>query len=524
MTRRFKNRMKKILMAFLIVAGMGLTVPLYAQETDTEQTEPDPVTLKIDQSLDDHTFAAYQIFTGDVDGITLSNVQWGDGVDKEKLIGWMVEKELLQTGETDAKDVAEAIAQYTEDGTDSQKAREVALSISKCIQGDGISVEAVSIQLTPGYYLIVDTTTEPENDTGFVWNETLLQLTSNMTIHKKLETPTVEKKVQDGENYQDIADHSIGDTVHFKYESKVPDTSHYTKYQYIFHDKLSKGLTLNTDSIMVSVGNDRLSESDYTVTTTNEDGCSFHVQVPNLKGKDDQTVKVEYSATLTNEAFVGLSAQTNPGNYNTNSVYLEYSNHPYDDTQTGKTPEDEVVILTYKLTGTKKDAGDKSITLKGAQFKLLNSDQTHYAIIENGKFAGWTKEESSAGTLTSNENGEFEIQGLDAGTYYLKEIKAPTGYNIMEKPQQVVVSAMKAPTYDSTSTPLIETSSSNDSASEEGTVHVDQSGTANVTVYNGKGFTMPQTGAVGQSLIYGAGAVLALGGLGIRIIRHRKEE
>lgn len=143
---------------------------------------------------------------------------------------------------------------------------------------------------------------------------------------------------------------------------------------------------------------------------------------------------------------------------------------------------------------------------------------------KNGKFAGWTKEESSAGTLTSKENGEFEIQGLDAGTYYLKEIKSLTGYNIMEKPQQVVVSAMKAPTYDSISIPLIETSSSNDSASEEGTVHVDQSGTANVTVYNGKGFTMPQTGAVGQSLVYGAGAVLALGGLGIRIIRHRKEE
>ncbi|WP_289182750.1 prealbumin-like fold domain-containing protein, partial [uncultured Dubosiella sp.] len=126
------------------------------------------------------------------------------------------------------------------------------------------------------------------------------------------------------------------------------------------------------------------------------------------------------------------------------------------------------------------------------------------------------------------ENGGFEIQGLDAGTYYLKEIKAPVGYNIMEGLQPVEVIANKSEVYDfaSSTSPIISDSDTTTDSSNSPTskISVDSEGKVEVTVFNGKGFTMPSTGAFGQTLIYGVGGLLALGGLGIRMARRRHEQ
>lgn len=167
--------------------------------------------------------------------------------------------------------------------------------------------------------------------------------------------------------------------------------------------------------------------------------------------------------------------------------------------------------------------------MKGAEFYLLNTDQKNpsYAMMDatSHKFTGWTKDEKSASKLISGENGGFEIQGLDAGTYYLKEIKAPVGYNIMEGLQSVEVIANKSRVYDfgEATSPVDFNTNSNDANGVKKT-SIDQSGTMSVVVENGKGFTMPSTGAFGQTLIYGVGGLLALGGLGIRMARRRHEQ
>ena len=43
--------------------------------------------------------------------------------------------------------------------------------------------------------------------------------------------------------------------------------------------------------------------------------------------------------------------------------------------------------------------------------------------------------------LTSAENGTFKIAGLDDGTYFLREIQAPNGYNLLEGDVQLVITA-----------------------------------------------------------------------------------
>lgn len=519
MNQSFKNRISKVLIALCLVWGLGIAIPIHA-----DGETPISITLTVDQKLEDHTFEAYQIFTGDVDGNTLSNIKWGNGISedgKTALINFLKEKNAFSTSAESltAKDVAEAIAKYTENGTNTEKSREVSSCIAKGISETGTVIVDGKATLIPGYYLIKDIST-PSSNSNFVWNESLLQLTENMEIQAKTETPKVEKSAldNDSDKYQGEVDHNIGDEVNFQYISQVPDTTHYNKYEYTFHDTLSSGLTLKDNSINVSVDGTPFTEYEFKTGDDVKDGCSFHIHIPNLKGNDGKEVKVTYSATLNKDAFIGLGEDEA---LNTNSVFLEYSNHPYDDSQTGTTPSDEVYVYTYKIEGTKMDAEDKS-PLKGAEFVLykeVESNKKLYAKVDaTNKFNGWEEDESKATPLISNENGEFEILGLDAGTYYLKEIKAPTGYNIMDEPQRVVVANKKNTT----------TSDSNDDTTESnasnGTNTVDGTGTMNVTVENGKGFQMPSTGAVGQTMIYGAGALLAVGGLSLRLIRRRKED
>lgn len=542
MQKSFKNRMKQALALVCLVWGMTLNVsvravePTPAEPTTTETSKE--YTVTIDESLNGHTFKAYQIFKGDVANGVLSNVRWGDGVNSSNVITALTP--VLKLSESPSeKQVAEAIANYStnKDGTaNERKASEIALLISQNLQGSGTAINttdtSASVTLPAGYYLIVDTT-EGNNANDFVWNESLLQLIGNMTINKKTDTPTVEKKVRenydDAKQYQDVADYSIGDTIPFQITSTVPDTTHYSKYSYVFHDTLSSGLSLNQGSIIVTVGGSKQTlGNDYTVETENlEDGCSFHVTVSNLKGKDDQVVNVAYTATLNNEALVGLASGENVPN--TNTVKLAYSNHPNQEESFAYTPEDKVLVLTYRLVGTKKETG-KDTKLEGAEFYLMSSTvgsdtSPIYAQMDatTHKFKGWVTK-SEATKLTSNNEGTFEIQGLDAGTYYLKEIKAHTGYNIMEEPQEVQLIADKSETYEfgegqspiQINTNNVGTNPSNTSVNNEGTL--------NVTVYNGKGFTMPSTGAFGQTLIYSVGGLMALSGLGIRLARRRHEK
>ena len=98
-----------------------------------------------------------------------------------------------------------------------------------------------------------------------------------------------------------------------------------------------------------------------------------------------------------------------------------------------------------------------------------------------------TSESNTVTEVTTPETGKFAIQGLDAGTYYLKEIKAPKGYNKLKDPVKVVIA-------------------------ENGNITVGEDSTivTEVKVLNNTGTILPSTGGNGTSLIYFLGAVLAL--------------
>ena len=349
------------------------------------------VTVSNDVILQGHTFAAYQIFTGREENGILSDVEWGNGIDSTAFLKALKDDTTYGSLFTDCGSAAAVAEVLSANNTNTALANAVAKLAYANKTGTGTALTSGENTLADGYYLIVDTTANVGE--GGAYNASLLQVVGNINITVKTDAPTVEKKVLEGNTYQDAADYNIGDAVPFRLIGSVPDMSRYDTYKYVFHDTLSDGLTLNQDSIKVYVASDNTGSDKAEITgwTKTVSGQTFTVSFADLKTvsgvSQGKYIIVEYTATLNQSAVIGL-----PGNIN--KVHLEYSNKPDqsgsgDTDNTGKTPEDEVLVFTYELDTTKVDGKNPDTNLRGAKFVLLNSDGNKVAKITNGKFDGW---------------------------------------------------------------------------------------------------------------------------------------
>lgn len=505
------------------------------------------VTVPSDGILKDHTFTAYQIFSGREEGGILSDVQWGSGINSEAFLKALKADTSYGSLFTDCTDAAAVAKVLGNNNTNIALAYAVAKLAYTHKTGDGTGLTSGVNTLADGYYLVVDTTANVGE--GGAYNTALLQVVGNINITAKTDAPTVEKKVleddkynQDdgyGTGYNDVADYNMGDAVPFHLIGSVPDMSRYDTYKYIFHDTLSEGLTLNENSIKVYVASDKdgTGKTEITGWTKAVNGQSFTVSFANLKTvsgvSQGKYIIVEYTATLNQNAVVGLDG-------NPNTVYLEYSNKPDqsgsgDTDNTGNTPEDKVIVFTYELDTTKVDGQSNTEKLAGAEFVLLNSDKTKVAKVENNKLTGWTDvpaaDENSniswpEGTkLTSGVDGLFKVIGLDDGTYYLKETKAPTGYNLLSNEITVVIAA--ATTNGQTWTDGVASSAlTNLTVTADGTAGTGDTSTgiAGITVANNKGSTLPETGGMGTTLFYVLGGGLVLVAVVLLVTKKRMKE
>lgn len=489
------------------------------------------VTIPSDGILKGHTFTAYQIFSGREERGILSDVQWGSGINSDNFLAALKADSTygnLFTNCTEAAAVADVLSA---NNTNTALANAVAKLAYANKTDTGTALTSGENTLADGYYLIVDTTANVGE--GGAYNASLLQVVGNINITVKTDAPTVEKKVQEGGADKDAADYNIGDAVPFRLIGSVPDMSRYDTYKYIFHDTLSTGLTLNAGSIKVYVADDKEGTNKSDITSswtvgTGANGETFTVSCNNIKTingvSQGKYIIVEYTATLNQNAVIGL-----PGN--SNKVYLEYSNKPDQsgsgDNNTGKTPEDEVLVFTYKLDTTKVDGSNTETKLRGAKFVLLNSDGTKVATISDGKFSGWTNVPTAGdngenswpetSVLTSNEKGLFTVTGLDAGTYKLREIVAPAGYNLLKDDITVVITATIGKN-DGKST-VTELKVAVDSGTP--TAGNTETGIVNVTVENKKGATLPETGGIGTTIFYTVGGILVLVAVVLLVTKKR---
>lgn len=573
------RKLLALLLALLLTAA--LTVPALANGDDgTDEAQPQAdttYTITINNNKDGHIYEAYQVFAGDLAGNVLSNIQWGTGVDGAGLLDALKEDTTIGSNFTDcttAADVAKVLSDNAGQGG-SFASNSANLDAFAAIVGENLSGTATGTStdagdtytisdLPAGYYFVKDkddslTGADPDAYTKF-----MLELVQNTTVTPKSDVPSVEKKVQEddkynqdggyGQGYNDVADWNIGDPVPFKLIGTIPEMDGYDTYKYIFHDTLSNGLTLDAGSVKVYVADSKNADlsgltpltagEDYTLNTSPaESHCSFEVSFSDLTSVEEAVsgkyIIVAYTATLTKDAEIGLDG-------NPNAVYLEFSNNPAQsgdgEHDTDETPKDEVIVFTYELDGTKVDGAQTETKLPDAQFVLLNSDGTKVAKIdENNKFDGWVNLPEGSGTegaityedwtsynetnkviLTSNDDGLFQVIGLDDGTYKLREIQAPDGFNLLPNDVTVVITADTENGQDWTSGTASEALTKLEVTADKqpGTGDVN-SGVAGITIENNKGATLPETGGMGTTVFYVLGGILAVGA-GVLLVARRR--
>lgn len=413
-----------------------------------------------------------------------------------------------------------------------------------------------------GYY-IVYTSTAPGNETVKSVASLVSVTGDDATVNMKSNYPTVDKKIipaqsgsgitvgaivdgswegnhqmelEDENDPEDTiaprgvadekkaGDFAIGDTVTYQLTSKVPDMTGYNSYTFKFSDTLSKGLDLK-EVLSVKVGNTTL-KAGKTGTNTyalTYDKTSRILTVTlndfynSYKNHTGETITVVYTATLNKDAVIGM-------NPNTNKAVVEYSNDPKSD-GTGTSEPSIVDVHTFDFTIYKyylKDQNNKEnkTALANAEFELYKANAEGTAadtnakinIIneENGVYRQATADEAKATGFTSakivsDDDGKVLVKGLVAGTYYLRETKAPEGYNKLLSDIKVEIKA----NYDTTTGKLTNYTVTYTYNGNPITVTNDNKLTSpEVPVENKTGAQLPSTGSKGALMVTLAGIVL----------------
>ena len=536
-----KKVIKKLLAALLAVAMVcAMAIPAFAENSEGD----------VDSH---HTYSAFQIFKGDVEGnnikdFKISNVDWGSNIinNSDDFLNKLREADHigpLFTNAKSAQEVLAVISQWHDSDDDSIAfARFVCHYLYSNDANPTYVVRAGSNALTipeakAGYYLFVDTTDFSKDDSYHSYNSFLLMVTKgnwNVPITPKAEKPTVEKKVYDNPDgtstggFGSSADHAINEKFQFQLTATLPDSTnraydYYDKYSVIFHDTLSDGITYDKDDELDSVviksnGNtyNITDSSKYTIDTTDlESQNSFVVNI-DVKAcakdagfdlNDGATITVTYTAHLNDKAYVNTAGGSTS---NINKVYLTYSNNPKDESSIGKTPESTpVYVYTYQLNNTKyHDDDNPNNVLAGAGFRLYSDEACHdedeikLKMNDDGTYSRDFSTEGKGVEMISGQDGQFNVKGLDAGTYYLKETTPPDGYSACK----VIPVTIKAD------------HSRNDQVNLEGS-----NLTNDIVNIKAGGITLPSTGGIGTTLFYVVGGGLMVAAIVLLVTKKRME-
>ncbi|WP_289423210.1 SpaA isopeptide-forming pilin-related protein, partial [Faecalibaculum rodentium] len=268
----------------------------------------------------------------------------------------------------------------------------------------------------------------------------------SVQIKVKSDYPQLIKQIEEDDGtagWNDIGDYQYGQAIPYRFETTLPDVTGYETYLMRFHDRMDPALDFDPSSVAVTMDKDgkqyRLSPQEFTITDTPTADETFSVTIPDIKaiadrefGSFGQRVELTYNGVF-NEGILDRQDQGKQGFENT--VRLEFSNDP-DSSQTGFTPWDTVVCYTYRLNAVKHNEND--VKLAGAKFRLyLDKDcQTELGFAKHGDVY---LPAADAQDIVTDDEGSFRLDGLDQGTYWLREVQAPAGYHKLKDPIEITI-------------------------------------------------------------------------------------
>ena len=477
------KHMKRFMALFAALAlVLAMAVPAFADEPTTGS-------ITINKATAGTTYTAYKIFDLDyVDATTTTKASYAYKADANWKAfvtstgaGTAYVEYNEKTGAVTAKDTFndEQAPAFAKAALAYAKSKSEITGVTVTADASG-KVEFTGLPF--GYYVV---------DTPMGALCVLDSTAPSVTVNEKNEVPSVEKKVKAGSDYAASNTAKIGETVEFETKINVKKGA----ANYVLHDKMDAGLTLDKTSIKVVVDDAVVTTSETTYAVKTEQGdkkdsdCTFEIvfadtYVAGLAGK---TIVVTYNATLNSKAVVG-------GTGNNNETYLKYGND--NNTTHGKT-----TTYTYEFDIVKTN--DANQLLEGAVFSLYASEDAptpmNLVAGNTGVYRLPTKDDAT--TVTTFTAGKVTIQGLANGDYYLEEITAPKGYNKLDRRVKITIdnADLKATTTENTYTG------------------------GGVKVENKAGTTLPGTGGIGTTIFYLIGGGLMVAAAVLLIAKKRME-
>ena len=497
------KRMKKLaglLLAMVMVFSMALTA--FAAEVTNGTSDSTKGSITISPAVAEQTYTIYRIF--DLESFDSEipayaykiNDKWGAWaktqtsyvkVDSQGYVTWV-----------EGADVAK----FAKNALEYAKNNKIAADGSGTVGKDETSIvlgrdKECNNTLTLGYYLV-------DSSLGALCSINTTQ--PDATIEEKNVEPTIEKLVQeDSDSKWSSKNHAdIGQVVNYK------TTIHAKKgaEKYILHDKMTDGLTFDSTSVVVKVGDKTLGGGkDYELVITGlpkdcfpssdkdaeAETCDFHIVFTKEyldTITEDTDIVVTYSATLNKYAVIADGT-------NDNDTRLTYGDDKKTEWSTTQTK-------TFKFDLIKTDGENKenSTIIYGAKFKLYDAmtggNEIPVVKVEDGVY----RKAVTGETGVEIEVGVATIQGLDANTnYYLEETVAPKGFNKLANRVEVELGEKNNTT----------------TLSADNLRHVE----GGVEVENQKGAILPTTGGMGTTIFYILGAILVIGAAVLLITRKR---
>lgn len=477
------KKMLAIMFAFMMVVGMGTKVNA---EENGSTTEP-AGKITINNAVDGQTYSIYKVlelesFSGDNYSYKPASEEWKNFLNKDVAKNYVTINENGyvnwegDSNDTRASEFAKLALEYA-------KTNEINNNGRSNAKGNTVTFDKLPL----GYYLV-------DSSVGALCG--LNTTNSEVTIQEKNDVPTVDKTVNKDNDWVKDNSVNIGDTVTFKTEIKIETGA----TNYVLHDEMGKGLEL-VESLnklihfVAPKGYPEPKENEYTVVRNkqeNSDGFTITFQDSYIQTLPAGSyLKLTYCAVVTNDAPINTAMN--------NKTWLTFGDN------NTSTKESETNTYTFGIPVFKYTGIDKT-PLAGAKFTLYTDESCAADKALKFKLNDITNkyryDANGLEILTSLDNtGRVDIEGIKAGTYYLKEVEAPKGYNKLASAINVRIDS-------------------------DGKIYLNGSNVVNagdVKVENKTGTLLPSTGGMGTTIIYMAGAILVIAS-GIVLVSKKRSK